>query len=202
MTFVRCFNSHVLDMLECSVVADTARTLAQFGGAKCKVGAKPLLSFSGPAFEQLNEGVATGNKFALAKSLFIDFFRGGIAKEIDVEGLQWMISFAACEEDGAEGAGKEVVKMRCWRIVTKRSGQKLPRVEVEEIGPRIDFRLGRMSEADEGTMKEALKQGKTTDVSIFSTVKAFLTRGVSGQLLTILPYIGETKEKCGDRSCR
>jgi len=53
--------------------------------------------------------------------------------------------------------------MRVWRIVTKRSGQRLPRVEVEEMGPRIDFRLGRVREADEGMMKEALKRAKGTE---------------------------------------
>lgn len=45
-------------------------------------------------------------------------------------------------------------------IQTKRSGQKLPRVEVEEIGPRMDFRVGRVKEADESMLKEAMKKAR------------------------------------------
>ena len=147
---------------------DTARTLSQFGGAKCRVGVKPLLSFSGTQFEDpVGEG---GGKFALAKSIFLDFFRGGEAKEVDVEGLQWMINFSATEEEGEEGK-REMVYMRCWRLVTRRSGQKLPRVEVEEMGPRIDFRLGRIRDADEGTLKDAMKTAKGSEVGFDSGVK-------------------------------
>jgi len=47
-------------------------------------------------------------------------------------------------------------------IRTKRSGGKLPRVEVEEMGPRMDFRVGRVKEADESMMKEALRRAKTS----------------------------------------
>ncbi|MCJ1479700.1 hypothetical protein MMC13_008386 [Lambiella insularis] len=158
LTFVRCFGGNLLDMMEGIVQQGTARTLSQFGGAKCRVGTKPLLSFVGTQFEA--EGSST--KFTLAKSMFMDFFKGADVQEVDVEGLQWMISFAAAEEGEQEGK-REMIYMRCWRMVTKRSGQRLPRVEIEEMGPRIDFRLGRVREADEGVLKEALKKGNTSE---------------------------------------
>ena len=157
MTWVRYFGGQVLDMLELYVVQDTARTLQQFKGEKCKVGVKPLLSFSGAQFENL-----VSNQYTLAKSMFIDFFRGAETQTVDVEGLQLLISFFA-GEDGDDGQPAKI-QMRCWRIITKRSGQKIPRVEVEEIGPRIDFRVGRMREADEGVLKEAMKKGKGSEV--------------------------------------
>ena len=50
-----------------------------------------------------------------------------------------------------------------YLISTKRSGQKLPRVEVEEMGPRMDFRVGRVQEPDEAMLKEALKKPKTNE---------------------------------------
>lgn len=156
-------------MMEGIIQQGTARTLSQFGGAKCRVGTKPLLSFSGIQFEE--EGGSS--KFALAKSMFTDFFKGGDAKEMDVEGLQWMISFAAAEEEGNEGK-RDMIYMRCWKMVTKRSGQPLPRVEVEEMGPRIDFRLGRVREADEVVLKEALKKLKTSEVSPRAPTTALL----------------------------
>ena len=157
LTWVRCFGGQVLDMLELYVVQDTARTLRQFKGEKCKVGVKPLLSFSGAQFEG-----PVSNQYTLAKSMFVDFFRGAETQTIDVEGLQLLISFFA-GEDGVDGQPAKI-SMRCWRIVTKKSGQKVPRVEVEEMGPRIDFQMGRTKEANEGQVKEAMKNGKGSEV--------------------------------------
>lgn len=147
----------MLEMMELYVVQDTARTLIQFKGEKCKIGVKPILSFSGSQFES-----PIANQYTLAKSMFVDFFRGGETQTVDVEGLQLLISFFA-GEDGPEGQPAQI-HMRCWKIVTKRSGQKVPRVEVEEMGPRIDFTVGRIKEADEALRKEAMKIAKGSEV--------------------------------------
>ena len=159
MTWVRFFGGQVLDMLELYVVQETARTLQQFKGEKCKVGTKPLLSFSGSQFES-----TVSNQYTLAKSIFVDFFRGVETQTIDVEGLQLLISFFAGENDQDGQPAK--IQMRCWRITTKKSGQKVPRVEVEEMGPRIDFRVGRMRDADQAHWKEAMRKGKESEVPI------------------------------------
>ena len=159
LTFIRCFGGALFDMMECLVQENSARTLSQFGSAKFRVGAKPLISFSGVQFDD-----PASSNFTLAKSVFLDFFRGE-ATEVDVEGLQWMINFAAGEEEW-DGGKRDIVRMRCWRLITKRSGQKLPRVEVEEMGPRIDFKLGRVRIADDGTVKEALKKAKGAEVRV------------------------------------
>ncbi|KAL8972367.1 MAG: hypothetical protein Q9183_000593 [Haloplaca sp. 2 TL-2023] len=164
MTWVRCFGGQVLDMLELHVVEDTARALSQFKGEKCKVGLKPLLSFSGAQFES-----PISNQYTLAKSLFTDVFRGGESATVDVEGLQLMINFAAGEEMQDGSAAK--IHMRCWRIVTKRSGQKVPRVEVEEMGPRIDFTIGRTKEAEASVWKEAMKKPKGSEAKVKKNVE-------------------------------
>ncbi|KAI4177968.1 MAG: hypothetical protein LQ343_000052 [Gyalolechia ehrenbergii] len=153
LTWIRCFGGQVLDMLEVYIVKDTARTLSQFKSEKCKVGLKPLLSFSGTPFES-----PVANHYTLAKSIFTDFFRGGESLNVDVEGLQMMINFAAGED--AQDGSPAKIQMRCWRIITKRSGQRVPRVEVEEMGPRIDFTIGRTKEAEGSQWKEAMKKSK------------------------------------------
>ena len=163
LTWVRCFGGQVLDMLELYAVQDTARTLGQFKGEKCKVGVKPLLSFSGAQFED-----PVPNQYTIAKSMFVDFFRGGETQTVDVEGLQLLISFSVGEVDA--GGQSPQIHMRCWKIVTKRSGQKMPRVEVEEMGPRLDFRVGRTKEADERMWKESMKKARgleACDVFLF-----------------------------------
>jgi ribosome production factor 2 len=153
LTVVRCFDYKVLDMLELYVDPDTLRTLSQFKTSKPVVGLKPMIAFSGTLFDS-----PTPNAYTLAKSLLVDLFRGQDATEVDVEGLQYLIHFAAEEEQ--DGQLKPQIHMRVYKIITKRSGQKLPRIEVEEMGPRIDFRVGRIREADEAAMREALKRPK------------------------------------------
>ena len=66
------------------------------------------------------------------------------------------------EKDGV----KPQIHMRCYLIRTKKGGEKLPKVDLEEMGPRIDFRVGRVHESDPEMMKEAMRRPKTTEVSM------------------------------------
>ncbi len=143
-------------MLELYLDPDSFRRLNQFKNKKCAVGLKPMLLFSGTPFEN-----PVSDEYMMAKSFFTDFFKGEPADKVDVEGLQYIVSVSVRDSvDGDES--KPSVHLRIYLIRTKRSGQKLPRVEVEEMGPRMDFRIGRVKEADEDTMKEALKRAKTS----------------------------------------
>ncbi|TAQ83590.1 hypothetical protein B7494_g8081 [Chlorociboria aeruginascens] len=156
ITLVRTFMYKVLDMLELNLDPESFRTLNQFKNKKCAVGLKPMLLFSGTPFES-----PVPNEYTLAKNFFIDFFKGEPADKVDVEGLQYIVCISARDTvDGEEAKPK--LHLRVYLIKTKRSGQRLPRVEVEEMGPRMDFRVGRVREADESTMKEAIKRARTT----------------------------------------
>lgn len=140
-------------MLELYINPETFRTLQQFKNKKPSVGLKPLIAFHGTVFEDPNQ-----TKYTLAKSLLIDFFKGQDATEVDVEGLQYLISISAAEPTDSQPNPE--VKLRMYLLKTKRSGQKLPRVEVEEMGPRMDFNLGRELFPDADMLKEALKKPK------------------------------------------
>jgi ribosome production factor 2 len=156
ITLVRTFAYKVLDMLELNLDPDSFRRLNQFKNKKCAVGLKPMLLFAGTPFEN-----PVSDEYTMVKSFFTDFFKGEPADKVDVEGLQYIVSISARDSvDGEES--KPSVHLRIYLIRTKKSGQKLPRVEVEEMGPRMDFRIGRVKEADEDTMKEALKRAKTS----------------------------------------
>lgn len=144
-------------MLELGIDEATFRPLDSFKNAKFAVGMKPMICFTGSLFDSAPE-------YKLVKSMFLDFFRGETVNAVNVEGLQYMINVAAAEPSDRETA--PVVHLRVHLIKTRKSGQKLPRVEVEEIGPRIDFRVRRMQEADEGMMKEALKKPRQLEVRL------------------------------------
>jgi len=153
LTIARTFSYKLLDMLELYINPDTFRTLQQFKNKKPSIGLKPLLSFHGTVFEDPNQ-----TKYTLAKSLLIDMFKGQDATEVDVEGLQYLISISA--EEPTDALPNPQIKLRCYLLRTKRSGQKLPRIEVEEMGPRMDFTVGREMFPDADMMKQALKKPK------------------------------------------
>lgn len=147
----------MLDMMELYLDAESFRTLAHFKGKKPAVGLKPVLLFAGTPFEN-----PVADEYTLAKSMFTDFFKGQPMDRVDVEGLQYIVSISA-EEPSAESETKPPIRLRVYLIRTRRSGQRLPRIDVEEIGPRMDFRVGRVQNADETTMREALRKAKTTE---------------------------------------
>ena len=143
-------------MLELHLNAETFRTLSQFKNKKCAIGLKPMLVFCGTPFES-----PVPNAYTLAKSVFADFFKGEPAEKVDVEGLQYIVVISARDEvDGEEE--KPTIHLRAYLIRTKKSGQRLPRVEVEEMGPRMDYRVGRIREPDEAMAKEALRRARTS----------------------------------------
>lgn len=164
ITFTRTFGHKVLDMLELNLDAESFRRISQFKTKKFAVGLRPMLVFAGTAFES-----PVTNEWTLAKSMLVDFFRGDSASagadKIDVEGLQYVVVVSADDEQqqasgGDDPAAAPVLRLRVYLIRTKRSGQRLPRVEVEEMGPRMDFRIGRTRQPDEAMLKEAMRKSK------------------------------------------
>lgn len=151
LTFIRTFNYKLYDMIELRL--DNYKFLKDFKKAAFQVGMKPMFTFNGPAFD-------THPVYQHIKSVFLDFFRGQILDGLDVSGLQHVISISAAEVDEEKPLPK--VYMRVYMLKTYRSSDnpKLPRVELDEIGPRFDFVVGRRQEADADMAKEAFKVPK------------------------------------------
>lgn len=156
MTFLRCFGHRTLDMLELMIVPESVRTLQQFKNArKPALGLKPLVCFAGTPFEN-----PVPSPYTLAKSMLLDFFKGPDTPAVDVEGLQYMIQISAADE--LPEAPSPLIQVRAYLIRTRRAGARTPLVEIEEMGPRVDFRLGRTRDPDSDMLKEAMKRPKRT----------------------------------------
>lgn len=147
LVLARTFDHQVLDMVEIGV--ESPKFLSDFKNVKCNVGMRPLMLFSGPLFE-------SHPSFRHLKSYFMDFYRGREIQTIDAVSLQHVMVFS--HADSPDTSILPAIHMRVYLIRAHKSGQKLPRVELEEMGPRLDFRVRRMQEADEGAMKMALKR--------------------------------------------
>ncbi|XP_064617984.1 ribosome production factor 2 homolog [Liolophura sinensis] len=138
----RLFDYHILDMVELGI--DKFTSMSDFKVAKCAQGAKPCLVFAGEPFEQDHE-------YQRIKNLFIDFFRGPVVQKLRLAGLEHVISFTAAE-------GK--IFMRTYRTHLLKSGSRTPRVEVEEMGPSMDFSVRRTKLASDDLFKRATRQPK------------------------------------------
>ncbi|KAL5336751.1 valyl-tRNA synthetase mitochondrial precursor [Aspergillus crustosus] len=155
LTLTRIFDSKVLDMCELLLLPNAnGEEIPEMNklSMHIRVGLRPLMLFSGSAWED-----ATSTTHTMLKSMLVDLFKGDTSDKIDVEGLQYALMVGA--EEPTEGLSP-VIHLRWYKIVTKRSGHKLPRVELQEIGPKFDFKVGRTQEAPRDAMKEAMKQGR------------------------------------------
>ncbi|KAF2987162.1 hypothetical protein EK904_012098 [Melospiza melodia maxima] len=138
----RMFDYHVLDMIELGVEKFVA--LKDIKNSKCPEGTKPMLIFAGDMFD-VNE------EYRRLKSLLIDFFRGPTVPNIRLAGLEYVLHFTAVD-------GK--IYMRSYKVLLKKSGCKIPRIELEEMGPSLDLVMRRTHLASDDLYKLSLKQPK------------------------------------------
>ncbi|KAG5891585.1 hypothetical protein JTB14_022250 [Gonioctena quinquepunctata] len=144
----RMYNNSLLDMIELNV--ESYEGLRAFPGPKITLGTKPCLLFNGPLWEQSDE-------LKHLKSIFIDFFHREYVENVRLQGIEHTISFNATPD------GK--VMLRSYKVLLKKSGLRTPRVELEEMGPRVDFSLRRTKLPEEDLMKDACRKPKELKVT-------------------------------------
>ncbi|CAH0720079.1 unnamed protein product, partial [Brenthis ino] len=158
----RTFNYTILDMIELG--ADNFKAMSEFHNMKVLAGIKPCLLFNGPTWDLSQD-------MKRLKSLFIDFFYREKIETIRLQGLEHVLSFTATD-DGT-------IYVRSYRIQLKKSGQRTPRIELEEIGPSIDFKLRRTKLASDELYKEACRVPK----EVKPTTKKNISRDAFGSKL-------------------
>lgn len=148
----RMFDFQVRDMIELGVDPKSFRSMAQLGGSRsgtARIGGKPMFVFRGDGFEQVDDLIEL-------KSLVLDYFRGDEVEAINLAALDRVFVVT-------ESAGK--VFFRHYAVLLKKSGSKFPRVELEEVGPRMDLTVRRRHEASEAVRKASLKRPRSGTVT-------------------------------------
>ncbi|OAJ39288.1 hypothetical protein BDEG_23151 [Batrachochytrium dendrobatidis JEL423] len=146
LVLARMFNHQLLDMIELGMTNMTY--MEEIKNTSISSGYRPLILFNGDAWESLAE-------LQTAKSILFDFFSGDrTADQVDLRGIGHVISLTALRP---EGEGMSKIFMRVYAPQLKKSGVKLPRVELEDMAPHFDFVLRRARVADADVMKYALK---------------------------------------------
>eukprot|EP00088_Acartia_fossae_P053365 TRINITY_DN6073_c0_g1_i1.p1 TRINITY_DN6073_c0_g1~~TRINITY_DN6073_c0_g1_i1.p1 ORF type:complete len:343 (+),score=124.95 TRINITY_DN6073_c0_g1_i1:37-1029(+) len=144
MILGRMYDNHMLDMIELGL--ENFMPLNAFKTGKIATGTKPCLVFEGEQFAD-----TTNLEMQRLKNLLIDFFRGPEVDNVRLAGIEHTLQFTSHENR---------VFMRSYKVLLKKSGQRTPRIELEEIGPRIDWVLRRTHMASEDLFKTACKQVK------------------------------------------
>jgi len=156
----RLFDGKLLDMQEFGV--ENYKSISSFGTRMdASVGSKPLVLFQGSAFE-------TDEKVKRVKSLLLDFFSGARPQKVMLQGLEQVIVCSTFEEaGGASSSGpadrpNPKIDVTRYRISFAKSGSRLPRVELEEVGPRLRLALDRTKEPERERWKQSIKVAKAT----------------------------------------
>eukprot|EP01129_Flabellula_baltica_P012618 TRINITY_DN571_c0_g1_i1.p1 TRINITY_DN571_c0_g1~~TRINITY_DN571_c0_g1_i1.p1 ORF type:complete len:890 (-),score=203.17 TRINITY_DN571_c0_g1_i1:2435-5074(-) len=147
----RLFEYHILDMVELRLVKYTPIEL--YDNEMNRLGSKPCIILSGTEFQDNEEYKKIGN-------LLVDFFRGEIVESINLAGLDHVISLTV--KDGK-------ILFRHHRVHFKKSGTKVPKVELEEIGPSMDFVLRRTQFASLELFKTTLPKRKKGKKKVTTT---------------------------------
>eukprot|EP00240_Pyramimonas_obovata_P005543 CAMPEP_0118928998 /NCGR_PEP_ID=MMETSP1169-20130426/6130_1 /TAXON_ID=36882 /ORGANISM="Pyramimonas obovata, Strain CCMP722" /LENGTH=323 /DNA_ID=CAMNT_0006871111 /DNA_START=19 /DNA_END=990 /DNA_ORIENTATION=+ len=137
----RMFDYHLYDQLEIGI--ESMKTIQDFGsaaaGAGC--GTKPLIIFMGEKFE-------TQPEFKALKSLLTDLLRGQTVDKIALMGLDRVVLVAEANDK---------VYFRQCVMKFKKSGTRVPRVELAEMGPSLDITLRRHRPPAAELEKEAMR---------------------------------------------
>jgi len=144
LTLGRFFDYHLFDMVE--LLVSEYKSIHSFGSAgnQAVLGSKPCMVFLGDRFE-------TEPAMKLTKNILLDVFRGRPATRINLKGVDRVIVCTALEDK---------VLFRQCAIKYKKSGTRMPMVDLQEMGPSFDFKLGRHQEAPSDVKKAAYAKAK------------------------------------------
>lgn len=159
--FGRLFDTKLLDMLEYNVT--DYKSMSSFSGAAKKesiVGSKPLVIFQGSAFE-------TSEQLKRTKSLLLDFFGGPRPDKVLVQGIEQVVVCSTFDTPATRGVpggnakeSEPTVQVRRYNIRQLKSGSKMPRIELEELGPRFTLAVDRHKGPEKDRWKMAIKLPK------------------------------------------
>eukprot|EP00741_Cyanophora_paradoxa_P006500 tig00001003_g6291.t1 len=160
----RMFDFHLLDMVELGV--ENFKSMQEFKASKSVLGSKPCMAFIGEDWDRTTNS-------AKLRSILLDFFRGQEVSLINLAGLDHVLVFSLAAEK---------VYVRHYRILLKKSGTKLPRVELEEIGPSMEITSRRTHFASEDLFKAACRQPKAVKPKKIKNISRSETEGRLGRI--------------------
>lgn len=160
----RMYDHHVYDLVELGV--QHFDPIICFGGGRKfspLEGSKPCFAFIGQGFEE-------DERLIHLKEVLIDVLRGEVVETINLAGLDHVYLCISL--------GDQVYFKHC-AIRLKKSGSKVPRIELVEVGPSMEFIVRRHRLPPDDLRKEAMK---TATKSSKKKVKNVSGNSLSGKV--------------------
>jgi ribosome production factor 2 len=137
----RIYDNQILDMIEFGL--KHFKSLKDFKNEKIGTNVKPVLIFNGFKWKLSEE-------LRRIRSLLIDMFHVEDVESIRLQGIEHVLSFTVTEDLN--------ILIRSYKILLKKSGTRIPRIELEEIGPSLDLSIRRAKIASKDLYKQANKK--------------------------------------------
>lgn len=111
-------------------------------------------------------------RYTQLKTMLMDLFNGQVVDSICLSGLEFVISVTVAPSppglNSDSSTSLPMVHVRTYTFKMLSSGVKTPRAELTPMGPHFDLVLRRGREADEDTLKAALKRPKVAKKDVES----------------------------------
>lgn len=135
LLFARLFNHELYDLCEFGI--ENFVSIEELRGRQSSSGQKPLLLFSGMAFE-------THPTMQSIKNMFLDFFSGNeLIPSVHLAGIEHIIHIAIDPLVDPYTSDNARLLFRCYSVQMSKDKNsplaKGPRVELTEMGPRMDL---------------------------------------------------------------
>lgn len=173
----RTYNYHIYDLVEVGV--ENFKCMSSFAYDKklaSHVGSKPFICFVGEGFENIDE-------LTHLKEVLLDLFRGEVVENLNLAGLDRAYVCTAVSSN-------RVFLTQC-AIRLKKSGTVVPRIELIEVGPSMDFVVRRHRLPNDSLRKEAMKTAKDHPKKKVKNVSADAIEGKVGKIYIPDQKVGE-----------
>ncbi|KAJ6294183.1 hypothetical protein OIU76_022298 [Salix suchowensis] len=178
----RTYDHHIYDLIEVGV--ENFKRMDSFTYDKKlapQAGSKPFIVFSGEAFESVDE-------LKHLKEVLLELLRGEVVDNLNLAGLGRVYVCTAISSN-------RVFLTHC-ALRLKKSGTTVPRIELVEIGPSMDFVVRRHRLPNESLRKDAMKTAKDKTHKKFSACRLkmlvkMLYKGKLGKIYVPDQKLGE-----------
>ncbi|ERN07780.1 hypothetical protein AMTRI_Chr08g162890 [Amborella trichopoda] len=164
----RTYDHHIYDLVEVGV--ENFKPLSSFSYDKKlapRVGSKPFFTFIGEGFETVEE-------LKHLREFLLDLFRGEVVETLNLSGLDRVFVCSAVSPN-------KIVFMHC-ALQLKRSGTVVPRMELTEVGPSMDFVVRRHRLPNEDLKKSAMKTASKLPKKKVKNVSSDMIQGRIGKI--------------------
>ncbi|KAL2323133.1 hypothetical protein Fmac_027512 [Flemingia macrophylla] len=173
----RTYDHHIYDLVEVGV--ENFKPMEFFSYDKKLApmeGSKPFIVFIGEGFEAVEE-------LKHLKEVLLDLLRGEVAENLNLAGVDRAYVCAAVSPN-------RVLFTHC-ALRLKKSGTIVPRMELVEVGPSMDFVVRRHRPPNESLRKEAMKTSREKPKKKEKNVKKDELQGKIGNIYIPDQKIGE-----------